>query len=259
MDYALQCLRDFTTQEYENIQYYFQQICELTAMCAKHPDPKVGAQAYEYWTTLVEDETERTVKGVTCLGYIQSCSDSLIALILEGLCIINFEEDEGDDDDWGHALSAACCLQKLAVLIKNDVVDKVVGFAAQNLQVQLSWQQKYSALVALGSITEGPEKQKFTSIIIDALPNLFVMAKERSSKVRQALAYVLLRICEHHPDVVCSPQVFHQFIGAIKDGIQDKPRVSNLCCAAIDKLAPATQPLNEETENCLSPYYQDLL
>lgn len=130
VDNALQCLREFTTQEYESIQFYFMKICEVTAMCAKHPDIKVGAQAYEYWTTLVEDETERTTKGVTCMGYIQSCTESLIDLILEGLCIINFEEDEGDDDDWGHALSAACCLQKLSVLIKNDVVDKVVGFAA---------------------------------------------------------------------------------------------------------------------------------
>jgi hypothetical protein len=31
-------------------------------------------------------------------------------MILQGLLVINFEEDE-DDDDWGHALSAACCLQ----------------------------------------------------------------------------------------------------------------------------------------------------
>jgi len=56
---ALHCIREVTTQEYETIQFYFNKICEVTANCAKHISPKVGAQAYEYWTTLVEDETER--------------------------------------------------------------------------------------------------------------------------------------------------------------------------------------------------------
>jgi len=81
---------------------------------------------------MVEDETERTLKGVLCLGYIRSCTDSLIQLLLEGLCIINFDEDE-DDDDWGHALSAACCLQKLSLFIKNDILDQVINFASINI------------------------------------------------------------------------------------------------------------------------------
>ena len=138
------------------MQHYFTKICEATAALAKHSSPKVGAQAYEYWTTLVEDETERTLKGVECLGYIRSCSENLIQLILEGLCIINFEEDD-DDEDWGHALSAACCLQKLALLIKNDVMAKVITFASANI-TQPNWKMKYAALIALGSITDGPDK-----------------------------------------------------------------------------------------------------
>jgi len=70
VDNALQCIREITTQEYECVQYYFTKICEVTARMCKHPSSKVGAQAYEYWTTLVEDETERTLKNVTCMGYI---------------------------------------------------------------------------------------------------------------------------------------------------------------------------------------------
>jgi len=75
---------------------------------------------------------------------------------LEGLCIINFDQDD-DDEDWGHALSAGCCLQKLALLIKNDVMDRVINFASTNI-ISNNWKEKYAALVALGSITDGPEK-----------------------------------------------------------------------------------------------------
>jgi importin subunit beta-1 len=72
---ALHCLREITTQEYECMQFYFNKICEVTANLAKHPSSRVGAQAYEYWTTLVEDETERSTKGVKCIGYIYSCKE----------------------------------------------------------------------------------------------------------------------------------------------------------------------------------------
>ena len=108
-EYALTCLTDVTTQEYEGVVDYFNKICEVTAIGAKHSSPKVGARAYEYWTTLVEDETERIAKGAPCVNFIAGCASNLIELILEGLGIITFDEDD-DDDEWGHALSAALCL-----------------------------------------------------------------------------------------------------------------------------------------------------
>ena len=67
---ALACLTDITTQEYENIDEYFLRMCEATYLAASHTSPKIGARAFEYWTTLIEDETERTQKNVVCRGYI---------------------------------------------------------------------------------------------------------------------------------------------------------------------------------------------
>jgi len=45
----------------------------------------------------------------------------------------------------------------LAVFIKNDVMEAVVNYAGANIQVD-DWKKKYSALIALGCIAEGPEK-----------------------------------------------------------------------------------------------------
>jgi len=92
-----------------SIQYYFSRICSVTGRLAEHPASKVGAQAYEFWTTLVEDETERRMKSVECMNYVDSCKENLIPMILNGLLVINFEEDE-EEEDWGHAISAGCCL-----------------------------------------------------------------------------------------------------------------------------------------------------
>ena len=46
--------------------------------------------------------------------------------------MVNFEED--DEEEWGHALSAACCLQNVAKLLKNSVLDKEVQFFGQYLE-----------------------------------------------------------------------------------------------------------------------------
>ena len=91
------------------MQQYFTQICDATINGVNNTSDKVGARAFEYWTTLVEDETERLMKGLLCVNYIKGCADSLIDLILKGLAIITFDEDD-DNEDWGHSLSAAFCL-----------------------------------------------------------------------------------------------------------------------------------------------------
>jgi hypothetical protein len=103
------------------------------------------------------------MKNAPCSNYITRCSDSLIDLIIQGLQIITFDEDD-DDDDWGHSLSAAVCLQKLSILIKNDVMPKIVEFSAKMTNLE-DWKPKYAGLIALGCIAEGPEKTKFFEMV----------------------------------------------------------------------------------------------
>jgi hypothetical protein len=64
-------LTDITTQEYEHMQQYFKNICDATIAGVNNSSDKVGARAFEYWTTLVEDETERLMKGLHCVNYIR--------------------------------------------------------------------------------------------------------------------------------------------------------------------------------------------
>ena len=154
---GLSCLREVAVQEYESVEFYFKTICETTANAANSPSNKVGAQAYEFWTTHAEVELERKTKGTVYKKYIDNCKNELMPLVFSGLLKINFEEDE-DDEVWGHSLSAACCLKILAQLLKDDVMDPVVQFVAANI-MQADWKNKYASLMALGSITDGPDKQ----------------------------------------------------------------------------------------------------
>jgi hypothetical protein len=63
--------------------------------------------------------------------------------------------------------------------------------------------------MALGSITEGPEKQKFAVVIVQALQNLLAMFQDQNGKVREAISWVMSRICEHHAEVLLNPQIIN--------------------------------------------------
>ena len=43
LESALVCIREFMTQEYDVMHFYFNRICEATSNLAKHNSPKVGA------------------------------------------------------------------------------------------------------------------------------------------------------------------------------------------------------------------------
>ena len=51
------------------------------------------------------------------------------------------------------------------MLIRNDIMELAIKFVAANIQAADSWKQRYAGLIALGSITEGPDKQKFLEVI----------------------------------------------------------------------------------------------
>lgn len=88
------------------------------------------------------------------------------------------------------------------------------------------------------------------------------MFKDPSSKVREAISWVMSRICEHHADVLVNPQIINQFMLCILESIHgDNPRVSNQCCNALAKLAGSLEPqtTGEMASNPLSPFFGQIL
>jgi len=78
---------------------------------------------------------------------------------------------------------------------------------------------KYSSLMALGSITEGPNKQNFLQIIIQAFQNLMAMFSDQNQKIREAISWVMSRISEHHSDLLTNNQIINQFMEKIIQGL----------------------------------------
>ena len=80
----------------------------------------------------------------------------------------------------------------------------MIAYVAENIQLP-DWKNKYSGLIALGSISEGPDKDKLGEIINQALASLLVLFSDKSSKVREALCWVFRRLSEHHAQIFNQP------------------------------------------------------
>ena len=111
------------------------------------------------------------------------------------------------------------------------------------------WKKRYSALLSLGAITEGPDKAKYMDVIVPGLPNLVNMFEDANAKVREAIAWVMSRICEHHADVISNPQVITGILPVFIKALKDRPRISNQICCAIDNLAKSLAPDHGQDNN----------
>ena len=215
-------------------------------------DEKLGAQGIEFWTSLAEEEYARMKKNGFCKNYIAQIKDELLLLLIHCIQKVNIEDEDEEDDELGVALSSGCCLAAVALIIGNHIIEPVIQFVSQNIMDQ-HWKKRYSALLALGAITEGPEKMKFMNVIIPGLQNLISMFNDPHAKVREAIAWVMSKICEHHSDVITNMQTLPQLMPVFMSALKDKPRISNQICRAIENLATSTATDNN---NPLSVYFE---
>jgi importin subunit beta-1 len=193
---------------------------------ALQDEEQVGAQGLEFWTSLAEVEIKKLKKGGQIVGYINQCNTQLVSLLLQCTQKLNKDGDTDDTEDWGVALSAGCCLDKVAQLLKNEIMNPVITFVASNIQ-STEWKNRYSALLALGAITEGPDKMQYMTVIMPGIPNLIGMFGDAHVKVRETIGWVFSRICEHHADVISNDNVMAPILTQFIKSLPDQPKVSN--------------------------------
>ncbi|CDW87040.1 importin subunit beta-1-like [Stylonychia lemnae] len=255
---AMQTLVEVGRQEYEFIKFYFQKICEVTALAAKSDLERLGAQGIEFWTSLAEEEAQRIKKNAFVNNYIQQCCQQLAHLLIECIQKVNIQDDEEDIDEFGVALSAGCCLGAISVVVGNEIMEPVLGFVSTNIQ-NPEWIKRYSALLALGAITEGPDKIRFMNVIIPGIQNLIQMFQDQHPKVRETIGWVMQKICESHSDVITNPTILPVIIPVFIQALQDKPRISNQVCRAIEYLSYScggSDPF--QAQNYLTPFFKPL-
>lgn len=121
--------------------------------------------------------------------------------MLQNLNKVTVEDDEEEDDETGVQQSAGVCLHRISLLIGSKVLPAVVEFVTANI-LQTTWQQRYASVISLGTVTEGPDKQSFSKILMPSIENLLKMYGDPSIRVRSAISWFFGKVCEHYADVM---------------------------------------------------------
>ena len=106
-------------------------------------------------------------------------------MLTEQLC--KRSSDEDDDDAWNLSMAAGTCLGLVAQATKDDCVDPVLAFVSQSFG-NSDWKVKEAAVLALGSIMEGPSSARLAPLVSQALPQLVQGLQDASVCVRDTTA-----------------------------------------------------------------------
>lgn len=266
---AYECIAKIPDYYYESIVEYIQTFYQLTTNAITSDIPAVVGQAIEFWTTISLAELDTISDMEECNNspeelakirfhrIIEQVSKPLIPLLLKTM---TRQPDSPEDDPLSYiADSAAVCLDAIARIIKDHIVDEVLPFITTNI-LSTDWHFKEASISAFGTILDGPSDEKMVPILIQAVPVLVPCMKDgTNATVRGSTAWTIGRICQLHKNAIrleTLPVLVDALVAALDD---EEASVSAKACYAIHNLAKACEDDACNPSNVLSPYISHIL
>ena len=227
----------------------------------RHENEKVALQAIEFWSTVFETEAEIQYENSQedepsqiFHNFATTASPELTHVLLWSMT--KKEEDE-DEDEWNVSMAAATCLQLLANCIKSGIVNLVLPFIQEHIS-NPDWKYREAAVMAFGSIIEGPEAKDVYPLVSMALPTLIQLMNDQVIHIKDTAAWTLGKICELLVDTL-QPHEFQSIIQAVVVGLNDNPRVASNCAWCIINLAEQLAVESDQPTSLLDSVFPTLL
>ena len=262
---AFEVLVGVAEEYYEYLEGYISAIYDLTVKVLHGDDPQIGLQAIEFWSSICEEEIGRKeaiedgVQDVKYHQFIEKALGVLTPMLLEQLT----KQEEGQDEDenaWNLAMAGGTCLNLIANLTGDQVVDGVMQYITQNIQ-QDNWRQKEAALFAFGAILEGPSRKKLAPLANEALPFLLNSMNDNNTHVKDTTAWTIGRVFEF----VQSPEYrlitqgnLGTTLAALTESLKDVPNVAGKACWSIQNLVTSLGD-DDLLRPELSPFFQPIV
>lgn len=230
---------------------------KLTLEAIKQASEPVAKQAVEFWCTICEEEIHildeieiAKMNGMpppkkACQFYIRGALQFLVEVITETL---TKHTEDPDPDELTLAMAGGTCLDLISRTVGDDVVVPVMPFIERNLMSQ-DWKCREAAILAFGSIMEGPTKT-IGKLISQAAPILLNYMKDPKVAVKDTTAWTWGRILQlHHKAVIDKAE---DILRALGEALQEKPRVAANAAWAIHNLANS---MRDEESNPLQKFF----
>ncbi len=261
---SYECIATIVTLYYEYLQEYMETLCNLTFTAVTSDQAEVGLQALEFWSSMCDAEMdlidelhyaqlEGNIESVIpCHRYVEAVLATLIPILTETL---KQQEEDQDEDSWNLSMAAATCLALVSQTVGNACVPLTMDFITRNINDE-NWRPKEAAIMAFGSILEGPETEQIAPLVRQALGFLMGCMKFDNILVRDTTAWTLGRICEHHYGCI-DGETLPRLMQLLLEGLRQEPRVSHNICYAIHNIVKAFEE-SEAAVHMLTPYFVEL-
>jgi len=258
---AFECLVKIAELYYDYLDMYMNVIYQLTIHAIKQDEEVVALQAIEFWSTIAEEElgleveTARDGENSKLRRFVHIALDHLCPVIFD--CLMQQEELQ-DDDTWNKSTAAGSCLDLLSECAPAKIIERVVPFVERNIVDQSNWRAREAAIMAFGSILEGPSPMVLNPLIEKALPvMLTILQRDESLAVRDTAAWTVGRVC--HVSKTQVTRYLKDLVGSLLHALKDEPQVAKNVCWAIHNLGELYEDDIDSQEGTLSPYLEQLI
>lgn len=292
---ALQCLVKIMSHYYMYMELYMQRaLFAITVEAMKSTVDSVVLQGIEFWSSVCEEEIELALEHAEAQEHSAAAGGSsgssgavgggptnhskyyargavkfLVPLLLE---ILEKQEEGDDEDEWNPHKAAGVCLALLSQACEEAIVELVLPYVQAFIRHE-DWRRRDAAVMAFGSILEGPAPHSLEGLVTQAMPVITELLADPVSVVRDTAAWTVGRVCEVLPEVplgdACLPALLHAMVTALSS----EAKVATNVCWAFSSLAEgaytvemrSTANLDGDGQPCeprsykLSPYFSNIV
>lgn len=258
---ALQCLVKIMSLYYQYMEHYMgPALFAITMEAMKSDVDEVILQGIEFWSNVCDEEVDLSIEASEAIEqgrpptrtskfYAKGALQYLVPILMQTLT----KQDEHDDeDDWNPCKAAGVCLMLMATCCEDDIVPHVLPFVNDNIK-HPDWRYRDAAVMAFGSILEGPDPSNLKTVVEQALPMLIELMADESVIVRDTVAWTIGRVCELNSDAVINENYLKPLLEALVKGLAAEPRVATNVCWAFNSLAEAAYDSAEIREDGSEP------
>lgn len=260
---AFRCINTVAEHYYNRLPEYVSTLFQLTSDAVKNDDPFVGTTSLELWCVICERERDILEYNVGAgdndkmpfYAFMSASVAQVLPILLESMT----KQQEDDDVDWGIAQASATCLKLLSQTVGDPVIDIVMPFIQAHIGSP-DWHYKEAALMAFGSILDGPSENRLKPYITQAMGHLLTAFQDTNVQVKSTSAWTIGVICELNFEGTLTEEMVIPLLTTISTALDDENMiVATQGCYVIERFAIACEGMKENPTNPLSAFMQVLV
>jgi importin subunit beta-1 len=265
---AYSCLVRIMQLYYEKMKFYMEKaLFGLTVIGMKNSNSDVATQAVEFWSSVCEEELDITAEIQEAIEMGEqperenfNFAKTALMEVLPVILTLLFRQDEEEDDDWTVSNSAAAAIALFAQVTENAVLGPVLQFVETNIRGE-NWSAREAAVMAFGSVMDGPDPSSLQPLVAQAFPVLIGMLGDTNAAVRESTSWALARATELVPKGFQADTHLRPLMEGLVAALRDTRSSTIQNCAwtiqNVSMIIGATKPTDSTTP--LGPYYEPLV